>query len=212
MNAKNELKPTLTVDILNKYANCMEEIKLRKEVIEEFMDREFSAQYLRITVESVSLQFRKMLELIALASLVANKFEYEKYHENFKKHWKAKKILGALEKANPNFYPFPWEPAFNPDTGADDEMKPITSGYLTKEDFINLYDKCSNMLHASNPFSEEQQDPMPVFNNTTNWLEKIRVLLNRHLIQLVDKEAILVVTMKTGDDGSVDVREFRATD
>ena len=42
-------------------------------------------------------------------------------------------------------------------------------------------------------------------------LEKIKVFLNRHLIQLVDKDAILV-TMKTGDDGSVDVWEVRATD
>ena len=48
----------------SKYASQMEEIKLRTNVIFFMESREGHALYLATTVESIYLQFRKILELI----------------------------------------------------------------------------------------------------------------------------------------------------
>ena len=55
----------------SKYADCMEEIKKRTEVVNGFFTGKCHAMYVQTTAESVSLQIRKILELIALASLAA---------------------------------------------------------------------------------------------------------------------------------------------
>ena len=208
----NALKPTVPVEILDKYANCMEEIKRRTEVVYGLLQRELHVKYLQTTVESICLQIREILELIALASLVANKSEYEKHRKNFHRDWNAKGILGTLDKANPQFYPSPSEQVINPETGKVVEAKPITSGYLSRADYEALYDECSNMLHASNPFSVEQQKSQAFLAKTPEWMEKIRVLLNHHQVQLSDEKAQLWVVMHGKDDGKVQVSEFRRLD
>ena len=172
MDAENERRSTIPVDILDKYVGCMEEIKKRTNVIYGFLRRELQVMYLQTTVESICLQIRKILELIALASLVANKSEYKKHRENFQRDWKAKLILKTLDKANPNFYPCPTKQVINPDTGRVIETIPITSGYLSRVDYEDLYDKCSAILHASNPFSDNQQAIQSFLDNTPEWMEK----------------------------------------
>ena len=82
----------------SKYADCMEEIKRRTEVVNCFLTRKCHAMYVQTTAESVSLQIRKILELIVLASLAADRSEYAKLRKNFQKDWKANRILETLEK------------------------------------------------------------------------------------------------------------------
>ena len=89
----------------SQYADCMEEIKKRTTVVNGFLIREYHAKYVQTTAESICLQIRKILELIALGSLVANRPEYQKYRKNFRRDWNAKRILETLERANPNLYP-----------------------------------------------------------------------------------------------------------
>ena len=212
MNIKIERQPTTSADILNKYANCMEEIKKRTEVVYGFLRREIHATYLQTTVESICLQIRKILELIALASLVANKSEYEKHRKNFQRDWNAKRILKTLDKANPKFYPIPSEQVVSPETGKVIEAIPITSGYLSRADYEDLYDECSEILHASNPFSSVQQEIQSFLDNTPEWMQKIRVLLNHHQVQLIDERIQLWVLMKAKSDGKVYVYEFMRID
>ena len=75
----------MDTEYLVKYRDCMEEIKKRTEVVDGFLRGNYHALYLQTTVESICLQVRKILELIALASLVANKGVYEKSRQNFAK-------------------------------------------------------------------------------------------------------------------------------
>jgi hypothetical protein len=159
------------------------------------------------TVETLGLQIRKILELVALASLVANKFEYEKHRKNFQRDWNAKRILETLDKANPKFYPQPSKQVVSPETGRSVEVKPITSGHLTRTDYEELYDKCSDILHASNPFSADQQEIQSFLDRAPEWMEKIQVLLNHHQMQLVDESVQLWVLMQAKDDGKVHVYE-----
>ena len=60
-----------------------------------------------IEVETICLQFRKILEKIMLMSLVANKEAYAEQNAKFAKHYHAERIMRDLERINPDFYPVP---------------------------------------------------------------------------------------------------------
>jgi hypothetical protein len=58
------------------YCNLMDEVKKRTAVVQGFLNGQINAFYPAATIESAALQLRKILELIALGSLVAHKEEY----------------------------------------------------------------------------------------------------------------------------------------
>ena len=191
------------------YADCMEEIKRRTEVVNGFLTGKRHA--IQTTAESVSLQIRKILELIALASLAANRPEYAKHRRHFHKDWNAKRILDTLKKANPKFYPTPSRQVGDQETGRVASLEEITSGFLTEDDFTTLFDTCSAILHAENPFSRTQ-NPEAFLASVPEWLEKIRILLNHHTIQLIDQDKQLWVLMKAKTDGKAHVWEVERVD
>ena len=197
----------MTANPYSKYADCMEEIKKRAEVVNGFLIGKCHAMYVQTTAESVSLQIRKILELIVLASLAANRSEYAKLRKNFQKDWNAKRILETLEKANPQFYPTPNRQVVDGETGKVVSLENVKSGFWTKHDYMALFDTCSGILHAENPFSTKR-DPNAFMNSVPVWMEKIRRLLNHHTIQLIDDDKQLWVLMKAETDGKAHVWEF----
>ena len=94
----------------------MTEIKRRIEVISRLIEKRFTTGYDVTDVETGCLQMRKILELIALGSLVVNKEEISKEYDNYANHWNAKDILTYIETVNPNFYPVPSEQSIDPST------------------------------------------------------------------------------------------------
>lgn len=195
-------------DYLNKYAACMEEIKMRTEVIRAFFDGRCSALYKQTTAESIGLQIRKILELIALASLVANKDEYARNRAKFASDWHAKRILSDIEAINPLFYPVPTEQVHDESGENVVETKLVSSGYLTKAEFEKLYDKCGSILHAQNPFSATK-DIDRFIKDVPEWMKKIMKLLNHHQIQLVQSDLQFWVLMQSKKDGKVQVTLFQ---
>ena len=189
------------------YAHCMEEIKKRIEVVNAFLTGECHAKYPQTTAESIYLQIRKILELIALASLCVNRSEYEKHRKNFHRDWNGKRIIETLEKANPRFYPQPTEQIVDRGTDKVVEVREIESGFLTKKDYIELYDLCGAILHAENPFAQESE-VQPLLNRVPFWVSKIMLLLNHHQIQLLDARQQVWVLMESKGDGRVHVYEF----
>ena len=129
------------------------------------------------TAESIALQIRKILELIALASLAANRTEYAKHRKNFQTDWNGKLILEALEKANPKFYPKPNKQVVEPNTGKVASLEDVKSGFLTKDDYMTLYDACCSLLHADNPLSPKSKAAERFLADAPSWMEKIRRLL-----------------------------------
>ena len=198
-------------ELRHKYLACMEEIKKRTSVVTGFVRGEISSKYVVTTAESAALQLRIILELIALSSLVANQEQYRKHRANFKRDWNAKRILETLEKANPKFYPVPTKQVL---VSAGYYNTPqINSGYLTKEEFVNLYDRCSSILHATNPFSEWEDDMRTfLFKEVPEWMDKIIVLLNHHHLYPIDDSRMYIVLMQSKDDGNVHISEFRKID
>lgn len=76
-------------DNMSKYVDAMAEIKRRIDVINTFLSGQRNAGYRASNVETIGLQFRKVFELIAFASLTAHKELYSAAHSDFAKHWQA---------------------------------------------------------------------------------------------------------------------------
>lgn len=192
---------------LKKYANCMEEIKKRTEVINAFLTGKCNALYKQTTGESICLQIRKILELIALATLVANKEEYAKNRSNFATDWHAKRILLSIEKINPKFYPIPSKQVLDA-SGQVIKLDEIKSGFLTRIDFETIFDRCGGLLHAENPFANSK-DINNFLKIVPSWMNKIITLLNHHQIQLVKDDLQFWVVMRANTDEKVQVTLFQ---
>ena len=195
----------LDTRVLAKYAECMEEVKRRVEVIQEILAGQIHTKFVMTTAESLALQFRNVLELIVLASLVANKEEYAKRRENFYKEWRVKEMIRQLKDINPKFYPKPYRNK----SGGNKEIEDITSGYLTIDEYLILFGECNKMIHADNPFAPKKKNPETFLRLAKKWREKISLLLNQHRVQLIDTKVEIWVLMQKSSDGNVGVWEFQ---
>ena len=191
-------------EILDIYAVCMEEIKRRTEVVRSFFEGNSSTPFQQTTAESICLQVRKILELIALSSLVANKEVYSQARKNFHKDWRAQYILNDIERLNPEFYPVPCRQVLDKNSGNPIQNIALTSGFLTRQEFEQIYDRCGGLLHANNPF-DKAKDVDNFLKVAPAWMDKIRVLLNLHEVQLSQAGYKLFVLMQAVSDGKVHV-------
>jgi len=88
-----------------RYADCMTFIRYRLHVVDRFLQGCITTGYRIPDIETIALQFRKVFELIAMASLCANKDRCEEVKHRFNKLWNAKEILAFVARLNPNYYP-----------------------------------------------------------------------------------------------------------
>ena len=198
---------TKTPEPIALYAQQMQEIKRRFEVIDFFLQLKGNALYVQSTVESVCLQFRKVLELIAFASLIANKKAYSSVYEDFSKHHKADLLLKDLRRLNPNFYPVPIQPKSKIVDGIH-MHELVVEPYLTSDDFVHVFKKCSALLHVPNPFGGRVG--LPYYQKSfPEWRMKIARLLNTHEVHFADDEDMWVINMQ--EDGDTHVHYYTFT-
>jgi len=186
------------------YCALMEEIKHRVLVVQGFLDDSCHTMHLASTIESVYLQIRKILELVALGSLVLNKDEYQKVNTKFAKCWNARLILQDIDRINPHFYPQPFK-------DINGKFVDITSGFLTRKKFPDVYAKCGAILHADNPYGS-RVDYAYYQKSIQPWLTEIMVLLGTHKINLLDHPNFYVVHMKEDRDDKVHMYTFAPID
>lgn len=194
---------------IDKYCGVMQEVKRRIEVIRCFLTGKCNTPYQATTLESIYLQFRKILELIALGSLVVNRNQVEKHKQKFDTWWHAERILADIKKVNPEFYPKPiQDSAGNANRKTIPyAIKPINEGFLTRDKFAKLYDECGGILHAVNPFGNKV-DYSKYEKVMTNWLKRIMILLNSHTIRLLNDENLYIVHMHEAQDNYVHAYTF----
>jgi hypothetical protein len=177
-----------------KYLAVLTEIKRRTQVIGGFMRGEIHALYEPTTVESVCLQFRKVLELIAFSSLIANVESYSRAHERFAEHWNARLMLRDLERVNTAFYPRPIIQQSSTAPGIKAHLIDRIDDYLSKDEFVKVYDKCGGLMHAANPFGP----PVDYANYKHQfdiWRHYIINLLDSHTIRLTDDPHLYLFQM-----------------
>lgn len=91
--------------MLDEHVAQMEEIKRRTASIKKLAEIAHGQLPVAIVTECVYLQFRKILELIAMSLLVANRRAMEKINRSRKKlsnRWNGDGILKLVEGTNPD--------------------------------------------------------------------------------------------------------------
>lgn len=185
-----------------KYCDLMEEVKRRVAVIDAFISGSTHAVYAPTTSESICLQLRKILELIAMASLVANKYEFSKVYTEFAKYWNAQLLLRDLERISPDFYPKPIieHPSRQPNIKS--EWQDRTLDFLDKASFVRVYKKCGAIMHAGNPHGS-RVDYGYYQKSISRWRTKVVNLLNSHHIRMAGDPNIYLIHMKEDRDDKV---------
>ena len=178
------------------YIECMDEITKRSVFIQDFYNLSLNRFPEPVVAETIGLQLRKILELVAKASLVAHRAIWEAASLWFKRDWHANEILDRIEKVNPSFYPHPVRESHVFDNGpvkAEWEDVPVES-YLTKERFIDAYDSIGAMMHAHSP--ADPPDYREFLAKTEEWDGQIHELLGMHQIFLIGiPDAFFLVQM-----------------
>lgn len=172
----------------NKYVQLMCQLKIRLKVINDILSKKESTTFRIADIEFMCLQLRKVLELISLSSLVANKKEFDNEQIKYHKFWNARLILKDIEKLNKDFYP---KPVLND----KEKLVEIKEGVLTKENFIKVYEKLGKIMHNDNPFGSKT-DYKHYEEEIAKWTKQITKLLERHLVKLKGSDGFYLIHLE----------------
>ena len=198
----------MLAESMEKYRTLMEGVKLRIALIDKIMTGEHKLPDVPM-LESAALQLRKVLELIAFGSLVANKKAYSAAHANFAGEWNAKKLLAKVGRLNPNFYPTPVKQTRPHIPGIQIQHEKILNGYLTKVEFVRAYQQCSELIHTTNPYSGAPPLDLKAYSKDFfEWRQKIVTLLSLHELHLFNEPGMAVCSMNDGGMDRVAVYRF----
>jgi hypothetical protein len=173
------------------YCACISRVRYHLSVSDAVFAGTIDTGHQDLNAELIFLHFRKALEEIAFSSLSANREKYSAVRAGFAIEWNAKRMLGFIEKVNPNFYPVSLKP---PQQAAPDQkhFERVTDDYLSKEDFAALYDGSAEVLHSRNPYAPG--DPTIHLKYAVDeWSRRIKALLSWHFVQLVDLPGLWVI-------------------
>ena len=192
---------------LQLYRERMQEIVYRLDVVEAFIRGDRNALYMPTTVESIYLQFRNVLELIATASLVMNDSAMNVLQQDGWRTWHAGDILDVVEMVNPTyFYPIPTRlverNTSNQKVGVDGyrgEFEDFKGDYLTREKFSTLYDICSKTVHIPSlfdkrPYIKSEKKCKQLLKQASGWRQRTIALVMHHRFMLAgDDDTMFVV-------------------
>lgn len=184
---------THTPDI-EAYLLIMQEIKRRTSVVVALSNGEIKVGYVATQIETMALQLRMILELVALASLSANKSLFEKNAKKFHKYWHAGEILKDIEKINPGFFPRPMKTISSKVPDMDWEFTDLQEGFMTREELIEVHGRCGKILHAQNPY-DVGIDYHKFRKSIKSWIEQVICLLDCHAIHIINQPDIYLINM-----------------
>lgn len=192
---------------LNRYVGLMNEVKKRTTAIQQILSKQRTTSFQATNIEFMCLQIRKILELVSLGSLIANKNELEREQVKYQKFWHAERILKDIERLNPDFYPKPIVEKPSNIPNVKNDLVDKTEGFLTRAEFVKIYEKCGKIMHADNPFGSKV-DLDYYEKQITEWLSKIIGLLNTHMIKLKGHDNFYLIHMQEERDNLVHGYDF----
>ena len=183
-----------------RYANLLAQIKARGDATGVPLTPPVTV----FDLESAALNARKMIELVALGSLVTNRSAAERVSSALqKKDWnEARKILRSV---NPQYWPVPTtkhQAAPNVFEAGD-----VTEPYLTEEKAGHAWGFLSTLLHAVNPYVAEP-DVMESARRVRKILTEITVLISHHEIHLADTNYMAIALINAQPGNFVQVALF----
>ena len=185
----------------------MEEIKRRQLAIDQILQGVRTTSYPYTNVEFVALQFRKIFELVILATLASNSHLFEGLVRKLSKEWEIPKIIKIVKKKNPNFYPKPVDRVPSSVPGVTDEWKDVESNFLALAELVEAHGRIGRFMHANNPYREEAE-LAELEKCFPSWRERLIKLLNHHLVHFPDDQTVLYVGMQSAETGAVHTALF----
>lgn len=179
------------------YLKCIQSAKLRLRLVERIVGGSLKIDDEAIDAEFACLQVRKCLELIAFASVAAHKETYANAHADFANHWKPLKLLEKLRRLHPKYYPRPV--VVEREDGKHVKLHEVVNEYLTEDDFVFLYEKCSDLLHEWSPYRPAARE-VDLRWSMAEWVARIRRLLGWHVVHLLGTQELWLVQFD-GSDG-----------
>lgn len=137
-----------------------------------------------IDIENICLQIRKLLELIAMSSLIMNKQAFQQAGEKFAKMWNAKYILKDIKRIHSEYFPITISGVLKEDENGHSVMDEIDYEVLTEDTFCKIYDKCGKALHVPNPFSVDDNIIKEFWDVIPKWLDLILLTMEKHIVFL----------------------------
>lgn len=196
VNRQDEI--TREMHSLNLYLRNMKIIKFRLNSIKACRTNGLPNNYSFFNnVEFCVLQIRKILELIAYSSLVSDAEIYRQQLGKIERMWNAKLILNDLERIHKDFYPQPF--SLDPNDDENERLIDKKEPYLSRDEFVKVYDKCGKMLHEFSPMETDttiEYEFNLVWNSIDEWVEHIVQLLSLHVIWLYNEHLFYI---KLGD-------------
>lgn len=200
-----EMEDSIISQTIGLYCTLMNEVKNRTFAVIQILNGQTTTAYKATDIEFMCLQIRKILELISMGSLVMNKDLFEEIGQKYAQYWNAKYILSDIERLNPDFYPIPIIEVPSDKKKIVNNLQNKASGFLTRNKFVTVYDKCGMMMHASNPFGSKYD--YEFYNKQiTEWLDLIIELLNSHLIHIKGIDGFYLIHMQ--EDGKEGVHGY----
>lgn len=133
-----------------------------------------------VLLESICLQMRKILELVAMSSLISNKDAFDITSSKIFNQWRGKEIIKEIKSYSNLVFPkisyeyFKFSP--NDYINNFTNFKEITTNLIDEDKFCQIYDKCSELLHIKNPYSQSnniQEKIDYISMNIGTWLDYI---------------------------------------
>lgn len=165
------------------YLEQMQEIKHRIAYIKSNLAEGIG----RIEIESLALQIRKIIELIAFSQISIHMSNYRNRRsfvgKSYESDWNARSIFNNVKSLDQDSYPIPLDPEFKimPDSTKHFE-KLEKSSYLSEKQLLKLYERCGGLLHADNPWKPTGNKYNNFVKDLPHKLEQIKGLLNYHAV------------------------------
>lgn len=190
-------------DIVEIYLNNMRDVKRRIKYAENQLGT-FRDTHNYLLLENAILHTRKALECIAYASIAPNKNSYSKFRlmaetpADFRKDYHGGKILKLLGKINKDFYPLPLvEP--KPAGARRWHFDRLSSGYLTKNQYIKFYDRLGKFLHSDNPWDNDK-GYINLAKDMPEYFQRVKSLLQVHATYVQEKHSIYAFVIDMGSE------------
>ena len=160
---------------LQKYQYCLDKIYSKYNFIKAVENRK-SENYSEYTLDSLSVQFRKMVELFILGISLVHNEALVKAQYYFEYNCSGKRLFGGLEGINKKNFPY----------------SVAKNNYIDRSKLHNFFEKSSHILHITNPFLLKSQ------KNTAKKVKKIFLMadefiemLNQHKITLYNGDVLV---------------------
>jgi len=188
------------------YSELMDELRVRLEWI-EYAGNGRTGMDRRLVLEFGLLQLRMIVEVFALACLVAHGDIAEAQGHKLRGSWSADEILNRLERLHPDFYPQAMQEGSRGSAG-ERSFKEREPDYMTKAGLIELYRKeCGNGLHRGSlkNLLSPRQPVRKGYPELFGPAQRIANLLAFHRLSLIDGDSLLLCHLADPVEGKAKV-------